>query len=382
VGLSAEIREEGEIVVDPKQLYKVAVQQAGLTAGEQPLDHMNELGLRIRKGQLKAGKFPRSTIHRVAIFMTKWMETSGRPDYTFTISSHLSAKEGRRIALNLVALDPTAVTMPILRRVHSSVAVSGTMSPIEAFSEMLGFGREAIGIMFGNPFSSQNRIGIVVQGIDTTYENRDEDLYRRIVDYCAAVVEATPGNIGVFAPSYPMLRALLNAGFAGRVGKKLFVEKQELRGSENDRMIEEFKAMGEKGGAVLLGVQGGRNSEGGDFPGAMMESVVVVGVPYARPNPRTERLIEYFDGRFNGKGRDYAYVLPAMTRAVQAAGRPVRRMSDRGAIVLLDQRFGTGYLKRFMPSWLREVLQEAPNDPEEVGRRVKRFFSPVHSEDS
>jgi DNA excision repair protein ERCC-2 len=147
-------------------------------------------------------------------------------------------------------------------------------------------------------------------------------------------------------------------------------------------MVEDFKAMGEKGGAVLLGVQGGRNSEGGDFPGAAMESVVVVGVPYARPNPRTDRLIGYFDRRFNGKGKDYAYVLPAMTRAVQAAGRPVRRMSDKGAIVLLDQRFGTSYLKRFMPSWLREVLQEAPDSPEEVGQRVKRFFSPARSEGS
>lgn len=125
---------------------------------------------------------------------------------------------------------------------------------------------------------------------------------------------------------------------------------------------------------MLLGVQGGRNSEGGDFPGPTMESVVVVGVPYAKPTPRVEALINYYDKVFNQRGKDYAYVLPAMTRAVQAAGRPVRRLDDRGAIVLLDQRFATPYLSRFIPSWLKETLQGVPDDPDVVAHRVESFF--------
>ena len=125
---------------------------------------------------------------------------------------------------------------------------------------------------------------------------------------------------------------------------------------------------------MLLGVQGGRNSEGGDFPGTTMESVVVVGVPYAKPTPRMEAQISYYDSRFNQKGRDYAYVLPAMTRAIQAAGRPVRRLDDRGVIVMLDQRFGTPYLSRFVPSWLKDVTQVIPNDPEITSHQVESFF--------
>jgi DNA excision repair protein ERCC-2 len=105
-----------------------------------------------------------------------------------------------------------------------------------------------------------------------------------------------------------------------------------------------------------------------------MESVVVVGVPYARPTPRVDSLIDYYDSRFNRKGRDYAYVLPAMTRAIQAAGRPVRRLDDRGVIVLLDQRFGSPYLKRFIPSWLSEVTEMIHDDPEVTAHRVESFF--------
>ncbi|MFX0106948.1 MAG: helicase C-terminal domain-containing protein, partial [Candidatus Hodarchaeota archaeon] len=156
---------------------------------------------------------------------------------------------------------------------------------------------------------------------------------------------------------------------------KLYQEKPGMKGTENDKMIEEFKRRGEKGGAVLLGVQGGRNSEGGDFPGPSMESSVVVGVPYARPTPRTEALIGYYDKRFNQRGRYYAYVLPAMTRAIQAAGRPVRRLDDKGAIVFLDQRFATPYLQRFMPSWLVEVTQVMPDSPGMIAQQIETFFA-------
>ncbi len=375
IAVSAEVGDDGEVIINPASLYDSAIQQGGFTPQEHPLDHMYELGTKIRKGQLKAGKFPRSTIHRVASFMMRWMENKERDDYAFSASAQLVSREERRVGLNLIALDPTAITSPILKRVHSSVAVSGTMSPIEAYADMLGFGKESTNVSFGNPFSSQNRIALVVQGIDTSYERRSDSLYEHIVEHCVAVAHATPSNTGIFATSYPILKALIAAGLAKKLSKQLFTERQDMKGQENDRLVEEFKGMGERGGAVLLGVQGGRNSEGGDFPGPAMESVVVVGVPYARPNPRTEKLIGYFNQRFNGRGRDYAYVLPAMTRAVQAAGRPVRRLSDRGAIILLDQRFGTGYLRRFMPDWLREVTQDVPDNPVEVGRRVEQFFT-------
>ncbi|MHA2323422.1 MAG: helicase C-terminal domain-containing protein [Candidatus Thorarchaeota archaeon] len=178
----------------------------------------------------------------------------------------------------------------------------------------------------------------------------------------------------MFTSSYSVGKSLIDAGFEKRLRRKLFMEKPGMKGVENDKLIDDFRKQGDSGGAVLLGVQGGRNSEGGDFPGSTMESVVVVGVPYAKPTPRMEAQISYYDSRFNKKGRDYAYVLPAVTRAVQAAGRPVRRLDDRGVIVMLDQRFGTPYLSRFIPSWLADVTQVIPNDPEVTSHQVESFF--------
>ena len=372
--LSADMKQVEERMVDPRQIVESTIKIAQLQHQPQILSYMRDFGNKIRRGLLKAGKFPRSSIHRVSDFLYRWLRYAERNDYAFLLASSRGYGESRRVSLDLVAMDPTSVTENVLGMVHSSVAVSGTMSPLDAYSEMLGFGPDAIKVAFQSPFARINRLGLIVSGLDTSFQNRNESTFGRMVDHCVAVANATPSNTGIFTSSYSVGKSLLDAGLEKRLRRKLFIEKAGMKGTENDKLIEDFKKQGDRGGAVLLGVQGGRNSEGGDFPGPTMESVVVVGVPYAKPTPRMEAQINYYDSRFDQKGRDYAYVLPAMTRAIQAAGRPVRRLDDRGVIVMLDQRFGTPYLNRFIPAWLTEVTQIISDDPEMTSHQVESFF--------
>ncbi|TFF91591.1 hypothetical protein EU545_03530 [Candidatus Thorarchaeota archaeon] len=371
---ASDVSKTGEKKVDAVRVIDWSLKAAGLTVEDDVLYHMRDLGLKIRRGLLRAGKFPRSTIHRVADFLIGCRDQAERDDYSFFLTSGLSFGGSRRITLDAAALDPTSVTSPVLRALHSSVAISGTISPLKAYSEMLGFGTESRAASFKNPFARKSRLGLVVDGLDTSFQNRSSETYKRMVEHCIAVAHATPGNTGIFAASYQVVKGLTKAGLGKGLELGLFSESPRMNTSENDRMVTKFKEMGDKGGAVLLGVQGGRNSEGGDFPGPTMDSVVVVGVPYAAPTPRINAMIDYYDRRFSGRGRDYAYVLPAMTRAVQAAGRPVRRLDDRGVIVMLDQRFGTEYLRRFIPQWLREVTRPVADNPEMIEHHVRDFF--------
>jgi DNA excision repair protein ERCC-2 len=373
--LSSGMEEDAERNINPKELYDSVVGASGLTPEIQPLPYMSSFGSKIRLGLLRAGKFPKSAIYRVADFLLMWLRCSERDDYSFMLTSRHEDGQSKRVSIDLVALDPTNVTGPILKQVHCSIAMSGTLSPLDAYSEMLGLEKDNVKAAFRSPFGPRNRLGMIVDGLDTSYEGRSANVFLRMVDHCVAVANATHGNTGIFAASYSVADSLLKAGLEKRLKKKLFIERQRTKANENDIMIEEFKRRGETGGAVLLGVQGGRNSEGGDFPGPAMESVVVVGVPYAKPTPRIEALIRYFDKRFSGKGREYAYVLPSMTRAIQAAGRPVRRPSDKGAIVFLDRRFALPYLRKYLPSWLDEVTGKVPDDPTAVAERIEAFFS-------
>ncbi|MHA1944019.1 MAG: ATP-dependent DNA helicase, partial [Candidatus Thorarchaeota archaeon] len=372
--MSSDMKQTEERVVDPRKVVESAITIGQLEHQKFVLGHMKDLGAKIRKGLLKAGKFPRSSIFRVSEFLLRWLRTAERKDYTFLLASNRGLGESRKVSLDLVALDPTSITKRVLDLIHSSVAISGTISPLAAYSEMLGFDTDSELATFQSPFARRNRIGLIIDGLDTSFQNRTQRTFERMVEHIVAVAHSTPSNTGIFTSSYSIGKSLIDAGLQKRLRRKLFLEKPGMKGVENDRLIEDFRNQGDSGGAVLLGVQGGRNSEGGDFPGTTMESVVVVGVPYARPTPRVDSLISYFDSRFDGKGRDYAYVLPAMTRAIQAAGRPVRRLDDRGVIVLLDQRFGTPYLNRFIPSWLSEVSEVIRDDPETTAHRVESFF--------
>ncbi|MDR0797405.1 MAG: hypothetical protein LBE70_01605, partial [Nitrososphaerota archaeon] len=123
------------------------------------------------------------------------------------------------------------------------------------------------------------------------------------------------------------------------------------------------------------GVLGGRTSEGVDFPGDQMNAVIVVGVPYAEPTPRVKAQIDYYEKCFPRFGREYGYVLPAMKKASQAAGRPVRTLDDRSVIVFLDSRYATGYCRSFLPSWVNNGMKMLPDQDGALAKEVQTFFS-------
>jgi DNA excision repair protein ERCC-2 len=142
----------------------------------------------------------------------------------------------------------------------------------------------------------------------------------------------------------------------------------------NEKLVSDFKEHALIGGAVFLGVQGGRTSEGVDFPGNQMNSVIIIGVPYAEPSPRVKAQIEYYEKRFPTHGREYGYVLPAMKKASQCAGRPIRTLDDKAAIIFLDYRYAGGYCKNFLPAWVKRDLKVLPAGDGLLAKEVSGFF--------
>jgi len=66
----------------------------------------------------------------------------------------------------------------------------------------------------------------------------------------------------------------------------------------NEKMVSDFKALGGRGGAVFLGVQGGRTSEGVDFPGNQMNSVISSGRTLCGADSKSESQIDYYEKMF------------------------------------------------------------------------------------
>jgi len=94
----------------------------------------------------------------------------------------------------------------------------------------------------------------------------------------------------------------------------------------------------------------------------MVTGAFVVGPPLPTFDPERELVRGYYLRRF-GAGFEYAYAIPAMAKAIKAAGRVLRSGIDRGIIVLLDNRFLEPDFSRSMPlDWFQSEVTELVSD--------------------
>ncbi|MDK2854341.1 MAG: excision repair protein [Thermococcaceae archaeon] len=261
-------------------------------------------------------------------------------------------------SLELVALDPSKA-LSFIRHVQSAVFMSGTLSPLEAFADIMGV--EGKLKKFPRMVKRENALVLVAKDVSTRGDERNLELYKKLARYIVEAVKLIPKNVGVFTASYEVLEGLLSANVDVQIqeesGKKVFIEQKGASSKENDLLVMAFKEEAKREGAVLLGVMGGRNSEGQDYSGDEMNGVVLVGIPYARPTPRVQAQIRYFENKFPGKGRYYGYILPAHRKLVQAAGRVHRSEDEKGAIIVLDYRLLWRSIQRDLPDWMRETMR-------------------------
>jgi DNA excision repair protein ERCC-2 len=95
-----------------------------------------------------------------------------------------------------------------------------------------------------------------------------------------------------------------------------------------------------------------------DYAGDMVIGAFVVGPPLPGYDLEREQMKEYYQRQY-GAGFDYAYVIPAMAKAIQAAGRVIRSETDRGLIVLMDSRFiEPGYTRSMPADWFESDVTE------------------------
>ena len=133
-----------------------------------------------------------------------------------------------------------------------------------------------------------------------------------------------------------------------------------------EEKTELLKKLSSKKNGILLGVAMGSFGEGVDLPG-VLSAVIIVGLPLDRPDLETQQTIAYYDKSY-GKGWEYGYTLPALTRTFQNAGRCIRTEKDKGALIFIDERFiQPQYYDTFPEEWKKQTTIM----PE---KELKRFF--------
>lgn len=363
-----------EEIIAADQIIEIIQKHGNIAHPREFFQDMHEAGGAIKKSLLAEGKNPRSYVHAMSEFFLKFLDTAGDNAFINVASRYLNKEKNKTAKLQIVALDPAKVTEPVFSSTFANVIMSGTLQPLEAYARITKLPQNTVRCIVPSPFPKEHVFSAVCLGVTTAMEKRTPAMYETIIQRIDEVAENTPTNIGIFAASFEVLNALLKEGLENIIQKPLFHERRGMTSKANEKLVSDFKACGDKGGAVFLGVQGGRTSEGVDFPGNQMNSVIIVGVPYAEPTPRVKAQIEYYDKCFPGFGREYGYILPAMKKASQAAGRPIRTLDDCGAIVFLDYRFSTGYCRSFLPSWISNGMKTLPNEKNVLGNEIRDFF--------
>jgi len=268
--------------------------------------------------------------------------------------------------------DPVRGLGQYLARFRSSVLLSATVNPSTIFARSVGLEPAKVSTYSASAEPLVTVRTAVDTGTSTRYSLRTPKMYSKIADRVAAVIRSTGSGVGVFAPSYSVLGAISEMVSSRVTDRHMVSEAPGLSNDQAEELFDSFRAYDD---SVLFAVQGGRFSEGEDFDGGAMGSVVVVGL--ALPPPSPLMYAEYACLKRAGEPDSYLMLsrLPALRRAFQAAGRHVRSPGKRGLVFFLDERFGTAAARDLMPSWLTRDLVVGDLSPGSIEAFSREFWS-------
>ncbi len=285
--------------------------------------------------------------------------------------SRLAERRGTDRLLRILCKDPSAHLARVISRTHSTIGLSATLSPPEFFRDLLGFDRartETVSV--ANPFPEERRRIVVDASVTTLWRERAAQT-PYLADRLGAFADAVPGNCLALFPSFQFL-----ADVAGRLRttkKRVLVQQRTDTERDREALLESLRGA-LLGDVLLLAVAGGVFAEGVDYPGDTLRAVAVVGPCLPVPTLDTRLLQAYYEERFE-RGFEYAFVVPGMTRVVQAAGRLIRSPQDSGVIALFDKRFLDRPYRDHLPAdWLAPDADAATlsGDPAAIARK---FFA-------
>jgi DNA excision repair protein ERCC-2 len=321
-------------------------------------------GEKIQEYKQKDGKLPRSFLHRLGAFLGFWMAI----EMEQYIKLIVDAGEGKNPKVEAYCLDPSIGT-DILKEVHSSIHMSGTLEPLDEYRDSLGLPLETRCAVYPSPFPPENRKIFFVNDVTTRYDElmNDKTIIPQMWQYVSGICNQFPRNTMVFFPSFNTLSMFRKNGSFAEIQRCLYIEEQDMSQSELMELVTDFKSCGNGNGigAALFSVMGGRISEGMDFPAEQLEIAVIVGIPYPKPSARQRGLQHYYDLKF-GKGFEYTVQAPAARKMLQAIGRLIRNEQDYGVAVILDKR-----APRFH-QYIKE-MQESKDLLTDIDGFMKRF---------
>lgn len=274
------------------------------------------------------------------------------------------------VIFHIFCLDPSNFIRSRTRQIKSSLFFSATMAPIEYYINTLGGDAESNPyLVLPSPFPIHNLKLLVAPKVSIKYKKRAES-YSQVVDYITNFISAKTGNYFIYVPSYEYLEKIREiVDFNDEID--IHYQSKEMNDLEKLDFISKFQSNPSK---TTLGicVIGGAFSEGIDLVSDRLIGAAIIGVGMPRINFKSDQIREYYN-QLGLPGYNYAYLNPGMNKVMQAVGRVIRSETDKGTVLLIDERYTySNYRELFKKEWNNyEIVFSA----EEVKRKIANFFN-------
>jgi len=271
------------------------------------------------------------------------------------------AGQRRQVSVNLKCLDASDDLQSQYRQFRANVLFSATLRPSLFYRDILGLPEETRQLVLASPFSPNNALHIVVPWIDTRYRYRETST-PQLIELIAITCSHRTGNYLVFLPSYAYLQKV-HAAFTERCpNTETWVQKPGMSLDERKHFLDKLEVPGLRVGFAIMG---GIFGEGIDYVGERLIGVIAVGV--GLPGGGTEQELIASQYRSKGlDGYDFGYRYPGFTRVLQTVGRLIRCESDRGVVVLADQRFDQKFYRNLFPEHWKAERVSSTDEFEEM----------------
>ena len=268
-------------------------------------------------------------------------------------------RRGRGFALHITPLDVSVVFNDFRANADAAwIFTSATLSVkgiFSHFTDRMGLD-DARTLQLDSPFDYENNALMWLP--DQVPEPRDMDFVPALLDQVVPLLKASGGRAFLLFTSHRSLRKAAEL-LADRVAFPLFVQGSQPR----SLLLEQFRDSGE---GILLG--SASFWEGVDVIGDALSLVVIDKLPFAAPDDPVMEARSNALRRAGGNPFIQLYLPQAVIALKQGAGRLIRDVTDRGALVVCDPRIRT-------KSYGRVFLESLPPMKQAKDRaEVEQFF--------
>ena len=243
-------------------------------------------------------------------------------------------KENDDVIFHFDCLDPSPYLSSSISKLQSAVFFSATLSPVDFYKESIVGNIQSPSLLLQSPFDPKNLCLTIVPNVSVRYKDRTTS-YEQVAAYIKKFVSKKLGNYFIYFPSYQYLEQIKK--YLDLDIYNVYEQKRSMREEDRTEFLSNFVPNPKETNIGLL-VIGGAFGEGVDLIGDRLSGVAIIGIGMPTVGFERNLLKEYFDKKTK-RGFAYAYLYPGMNRVMQALGRLIRSESDKGAALLIDDRY-------------------------------------------